>query len=108
MTPTPVEHLVRTKYVVRADVDAITLAHDDSRAGQSNRAVVGPALAVPEAYHTVLELTVLCHAACTCSDIVVIFWHMMIAGQSPDLEGLLLSALPWRYLILSRGLPYIL
>ena len=31
---TPVEHHVRTKYVVRADLDAITLAYDDSRAGQ--------------------------------------------------------------------------
>jgi len=44
---TPVEHHVRTKHVVRADSDAITLAYDDSRAGQSNRAVVCPALAVP-------------------------------------------------------------
>ncbi len=31
---------------------------------------------------------------------------MMIARQSSDLEGLLLSALPWQYLSLSRGLPY--
>ena len=45
---TPVEQHVRTKYYVRADLDGITLACDDSRAGQSNRAVVCPALPVPE------------------------------------------------------------
>ncbi len=45
---TPEEHHVRTKYVVRADVDAITLACDDSRAGQFTGAVVCPALPVPE------------------------------------------------------------
>ena len=52
---TPVEHHVRTKYVVRADIDAITLAYDDSSAGQFDRAVVCPALAVPE---FVLRLTI--------------------------------------------------
>ena len=52
---TPVEHHVRTKYVVRSDSDAITLANDDNRAGQSNRAVVCPALAVPK---FVLRLTI--------------------------------------------------
>ncbi len=31
----------------------------------------------------------------------MLFWHMMIAGQSSDLKGLLLSALPWRYLSLA-------
>ena len=31
-------------------------------------------------------------------------WHMMTAGQG-SLTGLL-SALPWRYLSLSCGLPY--
>ena len=51
----PVEHHVRFKYVVRADLDAIALAYDDSRAGQSNRAVVCPALAVLE---SVLWLTI--------------------------------------------------
>ncbi len=52
---TPVQHHVKTEYVVKADLDAITLACDDSRAGQSNRAVVCPALAVPE---FVLRLTI--------------------------------------------------
>ncbi len=52
---TPVEHHVRTKYVVRADIDAITLAYDDSSAGQFDKAVVCPALAVPE---FVLRLTI--------------------------------------------------
>lgn len=47
-----------------------------------------------EIYHTLLEvLAMLCHAAYTCSDTMVSFWHVMTAEQG-SLEGLMLTTLP--------------
>ncbi len=79
---TPVEHHVRTKCVARAGLDAITLAYDDSRAGQFNRAVVFPALAVPE---FVLRLTIQ-FLSLQCSDMLhvhaVILWCYLAHDDS--------------------------
>ena len=49
------------------------------------------------------QLALLLCAGIICTRLIVP-WHMMTAGQG-SLTGLL-SALPWRYLSLSRGLPY--